>query len=84
MADGDVTVKLDAETRRRLEAAAGAAGVSVEDYVRGIIAEDIADDGLAVSRRRLAEYDRSGEFLSLNEAMAHFDHELERGGGRSA
>ena len=54
-----------------------ALGVSVESYVLDMISEDVEIDPLAVSIARLAEYDRTGEAISVEEAMAHFDHELE-------
>lgn len=77
MADGDLTLKLDEDTRKRLNQAADAAGVSMEDYVLGVIAEDLELEPLAVSRQRLADYDRTGDYITLEEAMAHFDSELE-------
>ena len=77
MADGELTLKLDDETARRLATLADVAGVSVETYVLEIIADDLEHDGLAVSRIRLAEYDRTGEFISVEEAMAHFDRAAE-------
>ena len=77
MADGELTLKLDEETQRRLAALADLAGVSVEAYALEIIADGLEPDGLAVSRRRLAEYDRTGAFITVEEAMAHFDRELE-------
>ena len=77
MADGELTLRLDDETRRRLAILAHEAGVSVETYVLEIIADDLEHDGLAVSRLRLAEYDRTGQSISVEEAMAHFDRQLE-------
>ncbi|ODT88812.1 hypothetical protein [Phenylobacterium sp. SCN 70-31] len=81
MADGEITLKLDDDMQRRLTEAADAARMSVEDYVRGIIREDLghdaASDILAESRRRLATYDRTGAYISVEEAMAHFNSELE-------
>ena len=77
MADGELRLRLDDETERRLAEAADEAGVSVEAYVLAMIAGDLGHDPLAVSRARLAEYDRTGESISVEEAMAHFDREIE-------
>jgi hypothetical protein len=77
MADGELTLKLDEETRRRLADLADLAGVSVETYVLEIIADDLEHDGLAASRIWLAEYDRTGEYIRVEEAMAHFDRAVE-------
>lgn len=73
MADGEITVKLDAETREWLEAAAETAGRSVGDFVRDLIhakvrGQDWADDVAAYE-----DFRRSGLAYSVEEAMAHFD-----------
>ena len=83
MADGELRLKLDDETHRRLSENAEAAGMSVEAYVLGMIAEDVEADPIAVSRARLEEYDRTGEYMSVEEAMAHFDRELGAALGRT-
>jgi predicted transcriptional regulator len=75
MADGELTLKLDDETARRLQAAADAAGRPVADYAAGLIANGL-EDRWAESLRRLAEYDRTGESISVEEALAHFDDEV--------
>lgn len=77
MADGELTLKLDDETKRRLGEAAAAAGMSVEDYAVGLLSDELGADPLTISRARLAEYDRTGEYITVEEAMAHFEHELE-------
>lgn len=76
MADGELTLKLDDDTARRLEAAAAAAGRSVDDYARTLISEGL-DDRWSESIRRLEEYDRTGESLSVQEALEHFDNTLQ-------
>ena len=77
MADGELRLKLDDETQRRLGENAGALGLSIEAYVLEMIAEDVEADPLAVSIARLEEYDRTGEYISVEEALAHFDRELQ-------
>ncbi|HEY3950931.1 FitA-like ribbon-helix-helix domain-containing protein [Phenylobacterium sp.] len=77
MADGELTLKLDDETAERLRAAADHAGVSVEAYVLEIIADDLDHEGVGLSRVRLLEYDQTGEYLTVEEAMAHFDRKLQ-------
>ncbi|WP_340644041.1 hypothetical protein [Phenylobacterium sp.] len=75
MADGELTLKLDDDTVRRLKAAADAAGRAVEDYAQTLIADGL-DDRWSESLRRLEEYDRTGESLSVQEALEHFDNRL--------
>ena len=77
MADGELRLTLDDETQRRLGEAAEAVGMSVEAYALGVLLDELDSDPLAISRARLAEYDRTGEFITVEEAMAHFDQELE-------
>ena len=76
MADGELILKLDDDTARRLQAAADAAGRSVADYAANLISESL-DDGWSESRRRLEEFDRTGESLSVQEALEHFDRTLQ-------
>lgn len=83
MADGDLTLKLDDETVERLRAAADAVGRTVQDYAAGLISEGLEVDW-AEDLARIAEYDRTGESISVEEALDHFDRELEsvsRNGG---
>jgi hypothetical protein len=77
MADGELRLKLDDETQRQLAEHAAALGVTVETYVLDMIAEDMELDPIAVSIARLEEYDRTGAFMTVDQAMAHFDRELE-------
>jgi hypothetical protein len=76
MADGELTLKLDDDTARRLKAAADAAGQAVEDYAQALIVDRL-DDRWSESVRRLEEYDRTGESLSVQEALEHFDNTLQ-------
>ncbi|HEY8003183.1 MAG TPA: ribbon-helix-helix protein, CopG family [Phenylobacterium sp.] len=76
MADGELTLKLDDETARRLQEAADAAGRSVGDYVQGLIREDLEGDDGAEDLRIAEDCDRTGISHSVEEAMAHFRSEL--------
>jgi len=76
MADGEVRVVLDAETERRLKAAADAAGRSVDDHARALIVEGLDDEDWTVDERIADEAERSGATYSVQEAMAHFRAEL--------
>lgn len=80
MADGELKISLDDETARRLKDAADAAGLSVGDYARDLIAESLCDDGdddWSESIRALEEYDRTGESVSVEEAMKEFHAAVE-------
>lgn len=80
MADGELTLRLDDETARRLREAADAAGVAVEAYAADAIARALTDpeEDVAEDLRRYAEYRRTGQSLSVEEAVKVFDDELER------
>ena len=73
MADGEVRVTLDAETERRLKAAADAAGRSVDDYARDLIVEALDEDDWAEDVRIAEEADRTGVSYSVEEGLAAFD-----------
>nr|WP_309606996.1 hypothetical protein [Phenylobacterium sp.] len=77
MADGDLTLKLDDETARRLKDAAEAAGQSVDDFLQVLIREGLAeasqDDDWAEDIRILEDYDRTGVSYSVDEGLAVFD-----------
>jgi predicted transcriptional regulator len=78
MADGELTLKLDDETTRRLQEAADAAGRPLNDYVANLIAGHLAaDDDWAEDVRIAEECERTGEHVSVEEAMAHFRSELQ-------
>ncbi len=76
MADGELTLRLDDETARRLKVAADAAGQAVGDYVKGLIATQLEDDRWAESRRRLDEYDRTGESYDAAGVMEEFQERI--------
>lgn len=77
MADGEITVKLDLDTERRLKAAADAAGRSVDDYAHDIIV-DALDDDWAIDEQIADEAERTGAGYSVEEAVAHFRSELHK------
>jgi len=69
MADGSVTIELDADLGARLKDAAAAAGRSPDEMAANLIQHGL-DDDWAETRARLAEYDRTGESVDAHEAMA--------------
>ena len=76
MADGELTLKLDDDTVRRLRAAADAAGVSMDRIAADLIAEGL-DHDWTEALASLAEYDRTGVSYSLDEAMNLARNDLE-------
>ncbi|MFN3513785.1 MAG: hypothetical protein ACK41C_12105 [Phenylobacterium sp.] len=73
MADGELTLKLDDDTARRLQEAADAAGRPVADYAAGIIADSLDGDGhWLAAREAVAEFERTGESYDAETAMAEF------------
>jgi hypothetical protein len=68
MADGELTLKLDDETARRLQEAAD---VPVDDYAAGLIVDSL-DDGWAEARQALREHDVTGESYDAETVMAEF------------
>ena len=84
MSTPPLTVPLDGQTRLRLEAAAAAAGLSVEAYARDILHSALSPgvhDGAAIfegahdwteADQRLADYDRTGEHITLDDWVAEF------------
>ena len=70
MADGGLTLELDAELVARLEEAAKAVGRSTEEYAAELIAQGLAYDWRE-ARASLALYDRTGEYLDAKQALAN-------------
>jgi hypothetical protein len=68
MADGGLTIELDADLAARLKEAAKAAGRSTDDYAAELIAQGLADDW-AEARASLAEYDRTSGYVDAKEAL---------------
>jgi hypothetical protein len=69
MADGGLTIELDASLSARLRDAAEAAGQSADEFAACILAEALAHDW-ASARASLADYDRTGEFADARQALA--------------
>lgn len=76
MADGSVTLNLDDATLARLEGAARCLGVSPHDYAEAVLANALSNWDAAEDLRRLAEDDRTGESVSVEEAFAHLRREI--------
>ncbi len=72
MADGELTLKLDDETTRRLQAAADAAGRPVGDYAAGLIANGLDGDHWQGAREAIAEFERTGEAFDAETTMTEF------------
>jgi len=73
MADGSLTVKLDDGTAALLERAAREAGMSPSGYAEIVLARALSPDDWSEDFRRLAEYDRTGEFVPAEEALDRFE-----------
>jgi hypothetical protein len=69
MADGGLTIELDAALGARLREAAEAVGRSAEEYASTLIAQGLADEW-AEARASLADYDRTGDYVEAKEALA--------------
>ncbi len=80
MADGGMTLELNENLTDRLIVAAEKAGQPADEYATQIIGEAL-DDEWSEAERRWADYERTGESVSLAGAMAelraglkaHFD-----------
>ena len=72
MADGELTLKLDDDTIRRLQAAADDAGLPISGYAADLLSGALHAESWAEDLRRAAEYDRTGESLSVEEWAAAF------------
>jgi len=71
MAEG-FDIRIEGDQAERLRSAADAAGVDVADYTLGLINQSMSSD-FAEDDRRWAEYLRTGETVSVDEAFAAFD-----------
>jgi len=69
MADDGFRIELDEALGARLREAANAAGQSTDAYASTLISQAL-DDRWAEAKARLAEYDRTGEYVDAKEAMA--------------
>jgi len=69
MADGGLTIELEASLGARLKEAAEAAGETADEYAARVLADALADDW-AAAKASLAHYDRTGEFVDAGKALA--------------
>lgn len=72
MADGEITVKLDAETQARLEAFAQAAGQSVAEYVHDLIRLGVGADRFASAHEALDQFDEDGVSFDAETELEAF------------
>lgn len=77
MADGSLTLTLDDETARRLQAAAEAAGLPVADYAVDLISEGLGGSDWSEALGRLEAYHRTGDSVPLDTALETFDRALQ-------
>ena len=75
MADGGLKLELNEALSRELIRAADQAGVPVGDLATGFIARGLTDRW-SISLARLAEYDRTGEFVEAETAIREFEEAL--------
>ncbi len=75
MADG-FDMRIEGEQAECLRAAAEAAGMDVVAFTRDLLAQSMP--GFEEDDRRWAEYLRTGETVSVEEAFAAFDAEIAR------
>ncbi|HEY1425631.1 MAG TPA: hypothetical protein VGF50_03065 [Caulobacteraceae bacterium] len=70
MAGDGYRIELNAHLGAQLEEAARAAGLSVDAYAAELISEALGDPDWRETKQSLAHYDRTGEFVDLDEALA--------------
>ncbi|CAN5232784.1 hypothetical protein BH11PSE2_BH11PSE2_19880 [soil metagenome] len=71
MADGSLKLVLDDVLVEKIERAATAAGVTPEAYAIAVL-DHAVSDGWAETDAAFAEYDRTGESIPAEEALAEF------------
>jgi hypothetical protein len=77
MADGEITIKLDEATISALDAKAKAAGLTPDDYARNVIQVAVGVlDRWAISKARLAEYDRTGVSFPAEQVFDEVDPDV--------
>lgn len=91
MAERPLTLPLDAATLARAEAAAASEGLSVEQWAAEVLNAALSPGVRETAApfegpydwteadRRLAEYDRTGESVPLEEALSEFRRHVEAG-----
>jgi len=78
MPDGRLILSLDEDLSARLAVAANEAGQPVNAYAAEIIGEAL-DENWAETERRWAEYERTGESVSVDEAIDALEARLKLG-----
>jgi uncharacterized protein (DUF1778 family) len=88
MADGSISLELDARTAALLTRAAEAADQSPAQFAARLISEalELAADRARgqVSDQRLVDFDRTGACLPLDEVLSEFEANVEAGLSRKA
>ena len=74
MADGGLTIELDESLAERLQSAARATGQSTADLAANLIGHGL--DDWAEDFARFEEYERTGEYVDAEVAMAEFRQAL--------
>lgn len=82
MADG-FDIHLNGQQAERLRAKASDAGMDAGDYARSLLAAAL-DGDWAEDQRRFAEYDRTGEAISLDKFMGELRAAVARRRGERA
>lgn len=77
MADGELILKVDEGLADRLRQAADAAGQPVELYVRQALEAYAEGEWPRAALASLAEYQRTGEYIGVEEAMDAFERKVE-------
>lgn len=75
MADGDLTVTLDSDTARRVQVVAEAAGVSVQNFVTGLIADSL-QTSVAEAEAAFEEFGRNGLSVDAEVALTLFQERV--------
>ena len=82
MADG-FDIHIDKARAQRLEAVAAANGMSLTDFALGILDSAVSAD-TGEDDRRWSEYERTGQAVSLVDAIRSFDEAIVRGQAKHA
>ena len=75
MADGDLTVTLDSDTARRVRLVADAAGISVHNFVAGLIADRL-QTSVAEAEAAFEDYGRNGLSVDAELALTRFQERV--------
>jgi predicted transcriptional regulator len=78
MADGALTIEFDEDLSGRLVSAAEEAGRPVKAYAAELI-ENALDDDWSETERRWAEFERTGDSVSVDEAIDALEARLREG-----